>query len=134
VKYGFIISQGDVHTIPELAENVEAAGWDAVFIPDCISIETEAYPATEGYDPWVMLTVIAVPTIQKYMRSVRTTRLGGQKWSTFLRTYAGEIWACDVRRFSAYEILPGRGEVESQGPQGQGLTWRGNPKRTGAWS
>ncbi len=59
MKYGFIIPRGDVHTIPELAEKVEAAGWDAVFIPDCISIETEQYPATEWYDPWVLLAVIA---------------------------------------------------------------------------
>jgi len=62
MKYGFIIPRGDVHTIPELAEKVEAAGWDAVFIPDCISIETEQYPATEWYDPWVLLAVIAVRT------------------------------------------------------------------------
>jgi putative transposase len=34
-------------------------------------------------------------TIQKYMRSVRTTRPGGQKWSTFLHTHAEQIWACD---------------------------------------
>src|SRR5438876_483144 len=60
MKYGFIIPRGDVHTIPELAEKVEAAGWDAVFIPDCISIETEQYPATEGFDPWIVLAVIAV--------------------------------------------------------------------------
>ncbi len=35
MKYGFIIPFGDVRTIPKLAESVEAAGWDAVFIPDC---------------------------------------------------------------------------------------------------
>jgi putative transposase len=34
-------------------------------------------------------------TIQKYMRSVRTARSGGQKWSTFLHTHAEQIWACD---------------------------------------
>jgi putative transposase len=34
-------------------------------------------------------------TIQKYMRSVRTSRPGGQKWSTFLHTHAEQIWACD---------------------------------------
>jgi putative transposase len=48
-------------------------------------------------------------TIQRYMRQVRTTRPRGQMWSTFLHTQAQQIWACDVRRFSAYEILPGRG-------------------------
>jgi putative transposase len=48
-------------------------------------------------------------TIQKYMRSVRATRPRGQKWRTFLHTHAEQVWACDVRRFGAYEILPTRG-------------------------
>lgn len=34
-------------------------------------------------------------TIQKYMRTVRTKQPRGQKWSTFLRNHAGQIWACD---------------------------------------
>jgi putative transposase len=34
-------------------------------------------------------------TIQKYMRQVRTTRLQGQNWATFLHTHAEQIWACD---------------------------------------
>jgi len=34
-------------------------------------------------------------TIQKYMRGVRTQQPQGQKWSTFLRTHAAQIWACD---------------------------------------
>ena len=33
--------------------------------------------------------------IQKYMRNVRTQQPRGQKWSTFLRTHASQIWACD---------------------------------------
>jgi transposase InsO family protein len=34
-------------------------------------------------------------TIQKYMRYVRTLQLRGQKWVTFLRNHAADIWACD---------------------------------------
>jgi transposase InsO family protein len=34
-------------------------------------------------------------TIQKYIRGVRTPRLTGQSWRTFLHNHAGEIWACD---------------------------------------
>jgi len=34
-------------------------------------------------------------TIQKYMRGVRTKPPRGQKWSTFLRNHAANIWACD---------------------------------------
>jgi putative transposase len=34
-------------------------------------------------------------TIQKYMRAGRTQQPRGQKWSTFLRNHAANIWACD---------------------------------------
>jgi putative transposase len=34
-------------------------------------------------------------TIQKYMRNVRSLQPRGQKWSTFLRNHAANIWACD---------------------------------------
>jgi len=34
-------------------------------------------------------------TIQKYMRQVRIQQPRGQKWSTFLRTHAAQIWASD---------------------------------------
>jgi putative transposase len=52
-------------------------------------------------------------TIQKYMRAVRTPRPKGQKWATFLRNHAGEIWACDFlqvtdllcRSFFAFFII-----------------------------
>src|SRR5437588_4747372 len=35
-------------------------------------------------------------TIQKYMRNIRTQHPQGQKWSTFLRNHAANIWACDA--------------------------------------
>jgi putative transposase len=34
-------------------------------------------------------------TIQKYMRGVRHQQPRGQKWGTFLRNHAANIWACD---------------------------------------
>ena len=34
-------------------------------------------------------------TIQKYMRHVRILQPRGQKWTTFLRNHAADIWACD---------------------------------------
>ena len=48
-------------------------------------------------------------TIQKYLRNVRTHQPRGKTWSTFLHSHARQIWACDVRRFGADEILPARG-------------------------
>ena len=35
-------------------------------------------------------------TIQKYMRNVRSRQPRGQKWSTFLRNHAAQVWACDA--------------------------------------
>jgi len=34
-------------------------------------------------------------TIQKYIRHVRAPQPKGQKWATFLRNHAAQIWACD---------------------------------------
>ena len=34
-------------------------------------------------------------TIQKYMRTARGPRNGGQTWSTFLHNHADQTWACD---------------------------------------
>jgi putative transposase len=34
-------------------------------------------------------------TIQKYMRTVRTRQPRGQKWATFLRNHAAQVWSCD---------------------------------------
>jgi hypothetical protein len=62
MRYGFILPGGDIWTIPEMAAEAEAAGWDGVFIPDCISIDTPNYPAGPGYDPWILLTLMAIRT------------------------------------------------------------------------
>src|SRR6059058_2303486 len=62
MQYGFIIPNGDIQNAPDLAAEAEAAGWDGVFIPDCISIDTEGFPPGPGYDPWIVLAVMAVRT------------------------------------------------------------------------
>jgi luciferase-like monooxygenase len=80
MKYGFIIPHGDVHTIPELAEQVEVAGWDAVFIPDCISIETDQYAPTTGFDPWVVLAVIAARTRRVRLGTMLTPLSRRRPW------------------------------------------------------
>jgi putative transposase len=42
-------------------------------------------------------------TIQKYMRPVRTYQPGGQKWATFVRNHAADIWACDFLQISSFD-------------------------------
>ena len=62
MQYGFVIEGGDAHTIGELAEEAEAAGWDGVFIADAIGIKVKNFPDIPWYDPWVVLSVIAMRT------------------------------------------------------------------------
>src|SRR5262249_34006672 len=45
-------------------------------------------------------------TIQKYMRGVRRHQPRGQKWSTFLRNHAGQIWACDFLQMTDLFFRP----------------------------
>src|SRR5262249_31284482 len=40
---------------------------------------------------------VAKTTVQRYLRQARPRRGAGQTWSTFLRTHAKDIWACDFR-------------------------------------
>jgi hypothetical protein len=68
MQYGFVIPGGDARLVVDLAVEAEAAGWDGVFIPDCIYIDSELDPQMPGYDPWVVLGAIAVQT--------RNVRLG----------------------------------------------------------
>ena len=62
MRYGFVIPGGDARAVAELAREAETAGWDGVFVPDCISIETERIPASPGFDPWVVLAAMAIRT------------------------------------------------------------------------
>ena len=58
MKYGFLITGGDPRTVGDLAAQAEAAGWDGVFFWDAIWLETLG----DLYDPWVVMTVIAMRT------------------------------------------------------------------------
>lgn len=52
MKYGFVIPGGDVLDHLEIAQEIEAAGWDGVFVADMVY----------GTDPWVSLAAIAART------------------------------------------------------------------------
>ncbi|MDQ6907120.1 MAG: LLM class flavin-dependent oxidoreductase [Chloroflexota bacterium] len=62
MRYGFIFPGGDPRMLAELSHEAEAAGWDGVFIPDCIAIDTPDHPALPAYDPWVTLAAMAMRT------------------------------------------------------------------------
>ncbi len=63
MQYGFVLPGGDIHTLAQLAYEAEEAGWDGVFIPDCIYIEgTQDNSTSLGFDPWIALAAIAMCT------------------------------------------------------------------------
>lgn len=62
MRYGFVLPDLDISTAPGLAADAEAAGWDGVFIPDCISIEVAGSAAFPASDPWVTLAAMALAT------------------------------------------------------------------------
>ncbi|HMA35457.1 MAG TPA: LLM class flavin-dependent oxidoreductase [Chloroflexia bacterium] len=62
MRYGFVIPHNDVQTCPALAAEAEAAGWDGIFIPDCIAIDVAGLDAMPAYDPWIVLAAMALQT------------------------------------------------------------------------
>ncbi len=58
MRYAFVIPGGDAHTILELAQQAEEAGWDGIFYWDGIDIPG----AGPMFDPWAMLAAIALRT------------------------------------------------------------------------
>ncbi len=80
MKYGFIIPDGDTKSIPDFAVEAEVAGWDGVFIPDCISIETESIKPSPIYDPWILLAVMAVRTEQIHIGTMLTPPSRRRPW------------------------------------------------------
>jgi alkanesulfonate monooxygenase SsuD/methylene tetrahydromethanopterin reductase-like flavin-dependent oxidoreductase (luciferase family) len=52
MQYGFVIPGGDADTNIEVAEEIEAAGWDGVFVADGVY----------GTDPWISLAAMAMRT------------------------------------------------------------------------
>ena len=57
MQYGIVITAGDPLVQADLASEAEAAGWHGVFTYDAIAIG-----AGDMYDPWVVLTAMAMRT------------------------------------------------------------------------
>jgi alkanesulfonate monooxygenase SsuD/methylene tetrahydromethanopterin reductase-like flavin-dependent oxidoreductase (luciferase family) len=80
LRYGFVIPNGDASEIVTMAREAEDAGWDGVFIPDCISIETPEYPATPWFDPWVLLSAMAAQTKRIWLGTMLTAVPRRRPW------------------------------------------------------
>ncbi|HKY05286.1 MAG TPA: LLM class flavin-dependent oxidoreductase [Blastocatellia bacterium] len=56
MQYAFAPQIGDAKAMIELAVEAEKAGWDGFFIPDALA------PSGQFFDPWVLLSAIAMKT------------------------------------------------------------------------
>ena len=52
----------DARLLADLAWDAEEAGWDGVFVWDCIYIESEGFKGRPVCDPWIAMTAIAMRT------------------------------------------------------------------------
>ncbi len=86
MKYGFVIEGGDIHTIGELAQEAEAAGWDGVFIADAIAISVKNFPDIPWYDPWIALSVMAMRTERVRIGTIITPVSRRRPWKLVRET------------------------------------------------
>jgi alkanesulfonate monooxygenase SsuD/methylene tetrahydromethanopterin reductase-like flavin-dependent oxidoreductase (luciferase family) len=80
MQYGFIFPGGDAQTLAELAHEAEAAGWDGVFVPDCIDIDNGNRALPAGFDPWVTLAAIAMRTERVRLGAIVTPPSRRRPW------------------------------------------------------
>ena len=80
MRFGFILPDTQPETCAALAHLAETAGWDGVFIPDCIAIETPTLPPQPAYDPWVTLAAMAVVTRRVRLGTLLTALPRRRPW------------------------------------------------------
>lgn len=80
MHYGFIFPGGDARTLAELSHEAEAAGWDGVFIPDCIDIDNGNPAMPAGFDPWVTLAAMAMRTERVRLGAIVTPISRRRPW------------------------------------------------------
>src|SRR5579859_2541047 len=80
MKFGFILPTSEPEPCAALAELAEDSGWDGVFIPDCIAIETPSVPPMPAFDPWVTLAAMAVRTKRLRLGTMLTALPRRRPW------------------------------------------------------
>jgi alkanesulfonate monooxygenase SsuD/methylene tetrahydromethanopterin reductase-like flavin-dependent oxidoreductase (luciferase family) len=75
MQYGFVVSVGDPRAAADLAAEAEAAGWDGVFSWDGIAIGE-----TDTYDPWIVMTAMAMRTERVRLGAILTPPSRRRPW------------------------------------------------------
>jgi alkanesulfonate monooxygenase SsuD/methylene tetrahydromethanopterin reductase-like flavin-dependent oxidoreductase (luciferase family) len=75
VRFGIIITTGDPRQVADLAAEAEAAGWDGVFYWDGIALGE-----MDTYDPWVVMTAMAMRTERVVLGAIVTPPSRRRPW------------------------------------------------------
>ncbi len=110
MQYGFVIPGGDFRTFGDLASEAEAAGWDGIFIPDALSIETQGFPASDWFDPWIALALIAQQTQRIKLGTMITALPRRRPWQL-----AREVLTLDHLSNGRMILSVGLGAAEDDG-------------------
>jgi len=98
VKFGFVIPFGDPPLVVELAQEIEAAGWDAAFGWETIYFA----------DPWVMLGAMAVTTERVRLGTLLTPPSRRRPWKL-----ASEVATVDRLSNGRAVLAVGLGALET---------------------
>jgi len=113
MQYGFVVpGSNDFRGLAELAYEAEQSGWDGIFVPDCIYIDD---PQAPSFDPWVLLTAMAMRTHRIRLGTMLTPLSRRRPWKL-----ARETMTLD-RLSNGRLILPvGLGALDDRGFAGVG--------------
>ena len=112
MQYGLVFPMMDVLVVPGLAAEAEAAGWDGIFIPDCINIDPRfnggvPMPAD---DPWIVLAAVAMQTTRIHFGTMITPPSRRRPWKL-----ARELTTLDVLSNGRVILPVGLGALDDQG-------------------
>jgi alkanesulfonate monooxygenase SsuD/methylene tetrahydromethanopterin reductase-like flavin-dependent oxidoreductase (luciferase family) len=110
MRYGFIFPGGDARTLAELAHEAEEAGWDGVFVPDCIDIDNGNRALPAGFDPWVTLAALAMRTERVRLGAIVTPLSRRRPWKL-----AREAMTLDHLSGGRFILGVGMGDVNDVG-------------------
>ncbi len=110
MRYGIVLTAGDIHEIVDMAGEAEAAGWDGVFYWDGMAI-----PGIDIYDPWVTLAAIAMRTERVRFGAIVTPPSRRRPWKL-----ARETMTLDHLSSGRIVLPVGLGAIDDPGFSGVG--------------